>query len=45
MYQIVAIRYISTHVSVRDILGRLAEELVIHRVTSHLVDDVGWGAI
>jgi hypothetical protein len=36
MYQIVAVWYISTH----DLLGRLAEELVIHKVTSHLVDDV-----
>jgi hypothetical protein len=40
MYQIVAVWYISTHVPMWDLLGRLAEELVIHKVTSHLVDDV-----
>jgi hypothetical protein len=45
MYWIVAVRYISTHVSMRDLLGRLAEELMIHKVTSNLVDDVGWGAM
>jgi hypothetical protein len=45
MYRIVAVRYISTHVPVWDLLGRLAEELVIHRVTSHLVDDVGREAV
>jgi hypothetical protein len=41
MYRIVAVQYISTHVPVRDLLGWLVEELVIHRVTSHLVDDIG----
>jgi hypothetical protein len=45
MYRIIAIRYISTHIPMRDLLGQLAEELVIHRVTSHLVDNVGWGAM
>jgi hypothetical protein len=45
MYRIVVVWYISTHVSMRDLLGRLAEELVIHWVTSHLVDDVGRGAM
>jgi hypothetical protein len=45
MYRIVAVRYIGTHVPMRDLFGWLAEELVIHRVISHLVDDVGRGAI
>jgi hypothetical protein len=45
MYWIVVVRYISTHVFMRDLRGRLAEELVIHRISSHLVDDVGWGAM
>jgi hypothetical protein len=40
MYRIVAVRYISIHVPMWDLLGQLVEELVIHRVTSHLVDDV-----
>jgi hypothetical protein len=45
MYRIIAIRYISTYIPMRDLLGWLAEKLVIHRVTSHFVDDVGRRAV
>jgi hypothetical protein len=45
VYRIIAIRYISTHISMRDLLGWLAEELVIDRITSHLVDNIGRRAV
>ncbi|PVH62685.1 hypothetical protein PAHAL_3G368000 [Panicum hallii] len=34
--------YIRTNISVRHLLGGFAEELVISRVTSHLVYDICW---
>jgi hypothetical protein len=45
MYRIVVVRYISTHVPMQDLLGRLAKELLIHMVTSHLIDDVDQRAV
>jgi hypothetical protein len=37
--------YISTHISMRDLPGWLAEELVIHGITSHLVNHISWRAM
>jgi hypothetical protein len=42
VYRIIAIRYIGTYISMRDLLGWLAEELMIYRITSHLVNNIGW---
>jgi hypothetical protein len=32
MYRVVAVRYVCTHITVWDLLGWLAEKLVIHEI-------------
>ncbi|PVH66066.1 hypothetical protein PAHAL_1G140300 [Panicum hallii] len=42
LHQVTTIWYIRTNISMRNLLGGFTVELVIRRVTSHLVYDICW---
>ncbi|PVH37491.1 hypothetical protein PAHAL_5G016800 [Panicum hallii] len=43
--RVTTIWYVRTNISMRNLLGGFTEELVISRVTSHLVYDICWRII
>jgi hypothetical protein len=45
MYRVIAVRYVCTYVAMWDFLGWLAEELVIHGITSHFINHISWSAM